>query len=897
MSLYMQDRRGFVIYVALIATLICGAIYGWMIFTHETTLDSPLWTWLLIGVKTLIEIAALFYGFTFLVVGLNFLFSKRRTESWITPERSAYPSVGIIFLVCDDVDEDALNSVSLLDYPGKLHLIVHDDSTNRTSAALVDVLAEKIMKDNARITVKVLRRRDKHGGKPGAVNYVLERTGQDYEYFVLCDNDSTFMQPDSLQKALAYFRNRKTAVAQFRIIGLDDSSKHAANSYLKKCIDAFHVFMHTFSRHGWQPFVGHNAMLRTGAVLGVGGFTPGFFSDDLDMTVRLNLRGYQVAYAENIMMGERHPPNYSSFRARSYKWAYGCMQTVRRHLTSFLSSRKIGLAEKTGFLLFVGFYFIQSTLLLYLLLTFLVLPLTGVEYPVRADLALIAGTVIAVVIFLPFVAYFIKEEKGEVLDSLWAVVLGGLVYGSADFSCIRGILDCLAGRTRKWVPTNAPHLENMQPYLLEAFLGVTLLLAPLYLFTPLLFFPCSYLFTGKFLFAPMLYFYYSPKKRQSFKWTADLYKTSAASAVALALALVVLPVSPNWGAETNVDIEIKGKEILVGGETFVVKGIHYGPWRPGTGPNKGYDYPSVENIRRDLALIQRTNANTILVYDAPLALLDIACEFDLRVFYVFAINWYGIDSSQTIPEKQRILQFIQSTHGKGAILGWVLGNEIPEHLLVNKNAATFENALHDMYNAIKTIDGDHPVTHASWPPARSLDLGFLDMISFNLYPFWPIEVVTRGYQEYLTEVIMPVSGDKPLLITEFGVNSLEAKPEGQARIYRECWEAIRQSRAIGGIVFEFADEWWKNYDNPVRPQNYWYRTSDTLDEKTHDLDPEEYYGIVTADRQPKPAYEAVREMFNDTFPDRSPGKVIPRYIVYALFALALLATLWAWRRN
>jgi len=52
----------------------------------------------------------------------------------------------------------------------------------------------------------------------------------------------------------------------------------------------------------------------------VGGFTPGFFSDDLDLTVRLNLRGYKVAYAPEIQFGEKHPGNHSSYRQRSYKW-------------------------------------------------------------------------------------------------------------------------------------------------------------------------------------------------------------------------------------------------------------------------------------------------------------------------------------------------------------------------------------------------------------------------------------------------------------------------------------------------------------------------------------------------------------------------------------------------
>ena len=62
-------------------------------------------------------------------------------------------------------------------------------------------------------------------------------------------------------------------------------------------------------------------------------------------------------------------------------------------------------------------------------------------------------------------------------------------------------------------------------------------------------------------------------------------------------------------------------------------------------------------------------------------------------------------------------------------------------------------------------------------------------------------------------------------------------------------------------MFEFADEWWKNYDNPKRPGDWWDRKPAPNDEKRHDRDPEEYYGIVTADRRPKQAFSVVKAMF------------------------------------
>src|SRR6266700_4695209 len=115
----------------------------------------------------------------------------------------------------------------------------------------------------------------------------------------------------------------------------------------------------------------------------------------------------------------------------------------------------------------------------------------------------------------------------------------------------------------------------------------------------------------------------------------------------------------------------------------------------------------------------------------------------------------------------------------------------------------------------------------------------MDIACFNLYAAWPREVVVAGYGEYVDGTLKPIAAGRPLLITEFGQNSLEASEKRQAVVLRESWEEIRAHTA-SGVVFEFADEWWKNYDNPIREGDYWLREYAPDDEKTHDLDPEEY---------------------------------------------------------
>ena len=195
-----------------------------------------------------------------------------------------------------------------------------------------------------------------------------------------------------------------------------------------------------------------------------------------------------------------------------------------------------------------------------------------------------------------------------------------------------------------------------------------------------------------------------------------------------------------------------------------------------------------------------------------------------------------------------------------------LGNEIPSWVVTQNGKEVVEDRLRDLHGRVRAADPAHPVTHANWPTTRTLDLSFFEICAFNVYALWPPEVVARGYGPFVRDVLRPIAAGRPLLITEYGANAIEAGVDGQARLDRECWQGLRQAGAIGGFVFEFADEWWKNYSNPKMPGAWWDRDTDLEDHLVHDEDPEEHYGLFDGERRAKPAAATVAEMYGADAP-------------------------------
>ena len=286
-------------------------------------------------------------------------------------------------------------------------------------------------------------------------------------------------------------------------------------------------------------------------------------------------------------------------------------------------------------------------------------------------------------------------------------------------------------------------------------------------------------------------------------------------------------------------IRVEGKFFFAGDAKFFLKGITYGPFPVGA---DGTQFPAPERVRQDFGLMSQAGINTLRVFTVPpVWLLDIAADNGLRV--LAGIPWSQhitfLDSEEIKSEIRRtIMAGVRGLQRHPALFAYMIGNEIPPDMIRWHGADKVRDFLASLVKDVKSHDPLALVSYANFPSTEYLTVDFTDFLCFNVYLH--NENAFRRYVARLHNLAV----DRPLVLTEFGMDSMREGGEHQAETLSWQVKTAFELGCAGTCVFAWTDEWF---------------TGGHLIEDWA-------FGVVDADRQPKPAFAAVAERYTGALP-------------------------------
>ena len=302
--------------------------------------------------------------------------------------------------------------------------------------------------------------------------------------------------------------------------------------------------------------------------------------------------------------------------------------------------------------------------------------------------------------------------------------------------------------------------------------------------------------------------------------------------------IVVVPKRVGVRADMHAERpRVAGKFLVVGGEKFYVRGVTYGAFRP---DENGNEYHDLRQIEHDFAQMASVGVNTVRIPHTtpPRALLDAALRHGLRVMVGLSAEQYVgflIDRKGAPDIAALIRARVRSCAGHPALLCYALGNEIPASLARWLGPRRVARYLERLYRVVKEEDPQGLVTYVNYPTTEYLELPFLDLLCFNVY------LESHDQLEAYLARLQNLVGDRPLILSEIGLDSLRNGEDAQARSLDDQIRTAFAGGCAGVVVFTWTDEW--------------HRGGADVDDWA--------FGLTRGDRRPKPALAAVREAFRE----------------------------------
>ncbi|MCL5773238.1 MAG: glycosyltransferase [Firmicutes bacterium] len=287
----------------------------------------------------IIKYARLIFSYLFFIgilLGiLRFLFiGALAVSEWWQERHTKYsgdylPSVSIVVPAYNEekVVVKTVNALLESSYP-KFDIIAVDDGSNDgTYQSLVNAFA-----GNPRVRSYT----KPNGGKADALNYGIEKTGA--EIIIALDADTIFL-PDTISKLVRHFENPGVgAVAGNAKVG--NRINLLTNLQAVEYITSQNLDRRAFDALNCITVIpGAVGAWRRELILKAGGFSGDTLAEDADLTLTILKTGKKINYEDEAIAMTEAPDTIKGFLRQRFRWMFGSLQAVWKHLDTLLRPR------------------------------------------------------------------------------------------------------------------------------------------------------------------------------------------------------------------------------------------------------------------------------------------------------------------------------------------------------------------------------------------------------------------------------------------------------------------------------------------------------------------------------------------------------------------------------
>lgn len=364
-----------------------------------------------------------------------------------------YPFISILVPAHNEekVIKRSILSMLKLDYPReKVEIIViNDNSTDKTGEILQNIKTQYPSEN-----LKIVTTDDKNGGtgKANALNIGLGHAKGDYIVVYDADNTPETMSLRYLVYEIMSCKEYGAVIGKFR-------TRNKDTNLLTRFINIETISFQWMIQGGrWRLFKlcllpGTNFIIRRKLLERIGGWDPKAIAEDTELSIRVYLKGYKIAFMPKAVSWEQEPETLKVWLRQRTRWVKGNIYVLNKYLFSLKSFGPILIDLIYRFL--ESFLFLSAVLVSDIIFFMGLFDIQKVSLPGN----FIIIWFLAYILFALEISITLTMEKGEYnLNNFMIVLLMYFTYCQCwIIVCIIGIYsyikDAILGKEHTWYKT------------------------------------------------------------------------------------------------------------------------------------------------------------------------------------------------------------------------------------------------------------------------------------------------------------------------------------------------------------------------------------------------------------------------------------------------------------
>ncbi|MBB5352876.1 hypothetical protein HNR46_003125 [Haloferula luteola] len=279
-------------------------------------------------------------------------------------------------------------------------------------------------------------------------------------------------------------------------------------------------------------------------------------------------------------------------------------------------------------------------------------------------------------------------------------------------------------------------------------------------------------------------------------------------------------------------LRVDGRFLRRGAERVFLRLVTYGPF-PGGWPCE---------MAEEFVKIRAAGFDGVRLYGWPSRdLLEGARAAGLLVFA--AAEWPQSvdfrDGEALAVARASLAGGLAESSGHPALAGVFVGNEVPADLVRWMGPEWTRRQLESLVEFGRERAPMLIWAYANYPTTEYLEPGQADLTAMNVY-LEDVEALRR----YLRR-LQQIAGDRPVLISEFGLDSQRHGPERQAELLAGAVRVAREEGVAGMALYAWSDRW--------------FNAGEVVEDWS--------FGLTDREGQEKPALAAVSVAFREALPE------------------------------